>query len=121
IGALLGGATEGNADKLYEFGKNMGIAFQLQDDYLDAFGVAGKTGKQQGGDIRDNKKTVLLITALQRADEGQRNRILQLLQTDTEDKVPGMLELFRATGADTACRELVREYSESAFRYLEDV
>jgi geranylgeranyl diphosphate synthase type II len=121
IGALLGGATPGNADKLYEFGKNMGIAFQLQDDYLDAFGAAGKTGKQHGGDIRDNKKTVLLITALQKAEETQRRRINELLQTDAEDKVPEMLELFRATGADTTCRELVQWYSDQAFGALEDV
>ena len=57
MGALIGGATEGNADKLYRFGKNMGLAFQLQDDYLDAFGESDKVGKQTGGDIMANKKS----------------------------------------------------------------
>ncbi len=120
IGALLGGATGGNADKLYEFGKNLGIAFQLQDDYLDAFGEAQKTGKQNGGDIRDNKKTFLLLTALERASDTQRQQIRRLMQVDTGDKVPDMLAMFRDLGVDGSCRELVQHYSDKAFDALED-
>ncbi len=62
MGGILGGSSEGNQEHLYAFGKNLGIAFQVQDDYLDAFGDPEKFGKQPGGDIRANKKTFLLIT-----------------------------------------------------------
>jgi len=121
LGALAGGATEGNAEKLYEFGRNLGIAFQLQDDYLDAFGLPDKTGKQNGGDIRDNKKTVLLLTALEQASPSQRAEILQWMERDSPGKVEAMLALFRATGADGRCREMVAQYSDKAFACLEDV
>lgn len=121
MGALLGGATEGNAAKLYEFGKNLGIAFQLQDDYLDAFGAADKLGKQNGGDIKANKKTCLLIKARENANEAQRKQIDGWLQRDAEDKVAAMLQLFKDTGADKACREAVEKYSQMAFDCLEDV
>ncbi len=119
IGALLGGATAGSADKLYEFGKNLGMAFQLQDDYLDAFGDTEKTGKQQGGDIRDNKKTFLLLTALDRADGAQRQEINRLMKTEDADKVPGMLAVFSDLGVDVSCREMVQHYSDRAFHALD--
>ena len=67
MGAILGGAGERNQNLLYEFGRNLGIAFQVQDDYLDAFGDPEKFGKQVGGDIIANKKTFLLIHALETA------------------------------------------------------
>jgi geranylgeranyl diphosphate synthase type II len=121
MGALLGGATGGNASKLYEFGKNLGIAFQLQDDYLDAFGTSDKVGKQNGGDIKSNKKTYLLLKAQENADATQKQQISDWLQHDGEDKVPAMLELFVATGANIACREAVQKYSEAAFNCLEEV
>ena len=121
IGAMLGGATEGNADKLYEFGRSLGIAFQLQDDYLDAFGDAAKLGKQNGGDIRENKKTYLLLKAMEAANEQQRRELERLLATDSADKVPAMLQLFQETGADQACREAVAHYSNKAFECLDKV
>lgn len=121
IGGLLGGATEGNANKLYEFGKNLGIAFQLQDDYLDAFGATDKLGKQQGGDIKANKKTYLHLNAWQSASDTQRGNIAGWMQQDTEEKVPAMLNLFGETGADVACREAVSLYSQKAFDSLEEV
>lgn len=118
MGALLGGATEGNADKLYEFGKNLGIAFQLQDDYLDAFGA--ESGKIPGGDIIANKKTYLLLKAMENANDLQLTAINALLQRDDESKVPAMLSLFTNTGADVACREAVTHYSQLAFNSLEE-
>lgn len=120
MGALLGGATEGNANKLYEFGKNLGIAFQLQDDYLDAFGETDKLGKQNGGDIIANKKTYLLLKAQESANETQQTQIAELLNNNGPDKVSKMLELFRFTGADKACREAVEDYSQQAFNCLEE-
>lgn len=121
MGAILGGATEGNAAKLYEFGRNMGIAFQLQDDYLDAFGTADKVGKQQGGDIKANKKTFLLLHAQQQANATQHAAINELLRYHDEDKVGRMLQLFEDTGADKACRGQVQQYSDAAFQCLEEV
>ncbi|MEI8280401.1 MAG: polyprenyl synthetase family protein [Bacteroidota bacterium] len=121
MGALLGGATEGNANKLYEFGKNMGIAFQLQDDYLDAFGDTEKLGKQNGGDILANKKTYLMLKALENANEDQKREIYHWLQQDDAGKVGAMLSLFRIVGADAACREAVNHYSQKAFDSLEEV
>lgn len=120
MGALLGGTTEGNADKLYTFGKNLGIAFQLQDDYLDAFGDTDKLGKQNGGDIKSNKKTYLLLKAQANANEAQLQQINNWLANDREEKVPAMLQLFKDTGADTACREAVAMYSQRAFDCLEE-
>jgi len=121
MGALLGGATEGNANKLYAFGKNLGIAFQLQDDYLDAYGETEKLGKQNGGDIKANKKTYLFLKALENANEKQKKEIEALLHKDDENKVTEMLALFSATGADLACREAVNTYSQMSFDSLEDV
>ena len=121
MGALVGGGLGDNANKLYEFGRNLGIAFQLQDDYLDAFGDAGKLGKQNGGDIIANKKTYLLLKTLENLDQGQCNYLEGLLQSDSDNKVPLMLELYRSTGADAACREAVAEYSRLAFECMENV
>jgi geranylgeranyl diphosphate synthase type II len=121
MGALLGGTTEGNANRLYEFGKNLGIAFQLQDDYLDAFGTEDKIGKQSGGDILANKKTFLLLKALENAAADQRTAINDLVQANSDNKVSAMLELYKATGADKACKDAVARYSQAAFDCLEKV
>jgi len=121
MGALVGGGLGDNANKLYEFGRNLGIAFQLQDDYLDAFGDTGKLGKQNGGDIIANKKTYLLLKSLENVDQEQRNYLEGLLQSNSDNKVPSMLELYRTTGADIACRDAVAEYSRLAFECLENV
>ena len=121
MGALLGGATDGNSQKLYEFGKNLGIAFQLQDDYLDAFGTTDKVGKQQGGDIMANKKTLLLLKAQELANTEQHRDIAVLLEDNSEGKVAAMLQLYKNTGADIACRDLVQQYSNAAFDCMEEV
>lgn len=121
IGALLAGATRNNADKLYAFGKNLGIAFQLQDDYLDAFGDAARMGKQQGGDILANKKTYPLLLALAHADAAQEEALHQLLAGNEPGKVAAMLALFEATGAKAHTRTAVQAYSGAAFEALEDV
>jgi len=121
MGGLLGGSTEGNANKLYAFGKNLGIAFQLQDDYLDAYGAVDKLGKQNGGDIKANKKTYLLLNALENANNAQRKQIIECMACEDESKVSSMLQLFNETGADVACREAVNKYSQMAFDALEDV
>lgn len=121
IGALTGGAMGDNASKLYAFGINMGIAFQLQDDYLDAFGEPDLLGKQSGGDIIANKKTYLHLKAVEHASAAQRKEIESLLLHKGPDKVHAMLALFTATGADAQCREAAAHYSKLAFDCLEDV
>jgi geranylgeranyl diphosphate synthase type II len=121
MGALLGGSTEGNSNKLYEFGKNLGIAFQLQDDYLDAFGSEEKIGKQRGGDILANKKTFLLLKALENADQQQRLEITSMTHSEGNAKVSNVLSMYTATGADVACKEAVAKYSRAAFDCLEEV
>lgn len=122
IGALVADATEENCDKIYAFGKNLGIAFQLQDDYLDAFGSANKLGKQKGGDIMANKKTYLHIQALQAANSKQLGEINSwILSDNNEEKVPAMLQLFEDTQANTKCRQAVEYYSQKAFKNLEEI
>lgn len=121
IGAMLGGATEGTSRKLAAFGRNMGIAFQLLDDYLDAFGIPEQIGKQQGGDIKSNKKTFLLLYALNQGNAAQHAAIRQILASDRPDKVETMLQLYRDTGAEQACRAKANAYSDAAFDCLEDV
>jgi geranylgeranyl diphosphate synthase, type II len=121
LGAITGGGLGDNANKLYEFGKNLGLAFQLQDDYLDAFGDPVKSGKQNGGDIIANKKTYLLLKALENADTLQRKKIVHLLEGGGDEKVAAMLAIYTATGADVSCRQEVEKYSELAFDSFEQV
>ena len=121
LGAILGGAGLGNQDHLYEFGKNLGIAFQVQDDYLDAFGNPEKFGKQSGGDILANKKTFLLLQAIKVASLDQQETINHLLKTNEEDKVEKMLEIYRSCRVDEWAKELKQKYYSIAMDHLEDV
>lgn len=120
MGAILGGAGEGNADHLYNFGLNLGIAFQIQDDFLDAFGNPEKFGKQVGGDIVANKKTFLLIHALSVANETQLLTLQHLLENNHVDKVQEVLAIYRDCGVDDWAKSLKDKYVESALQHLED-
>lgn len=121
MGAILGGATPGNCKHLYEFGKNLGIAFQIQDDYLDAFGDPEKFGKEVGGDIRQNKKTFLLLHALEVATPDQRAKLDTLLVSNGSDKVPQVMEIFKACNVDAWAIELKEKYLQMALANLEDI
>ncbi|MHB1922768.1 MAG: polyprenyl synthetase family protein, partial [Chitinophagaceae bacterium] len=96
MGTILGGGSEGNAGHLYEFGRNLGIAFQIQDDLLDAFGNPEIFGKQPGGDILENKKTFLLLKAFDLSDQEQKSHIKFLIKKNPANKVEQMLEIFSA-------------------------
>ncbi len=120
IGGIIGGAGLGNQDILYAFGRNLGLAFQVQDDYLDCYGDTEKVGKQIGGDIVAGKKTFLLIKTLEVADEGQRRMMKELEQAPPAGKVAGMLAIFKACGVDVWARELKAHYHDAACRNLED-
>ena len=121
VGGILGGAGLGNQDILYEFGRNLGLAFQVQDDYLDCYGEAEKVGKQIGGDIVAGKKTFLLIKTLEVASAAQHRQIRELEQAPATEKVAGMLGIFRACGVDVWARELKTHYHDAASQKLEDI
>ena len=120
-GAIIGGASENNCRQLYEFGKKIGIAFQIQDDYLDAFGDAAIFGKEAGGDIKQNKKTFLLLHALEVANAEQKTALESLLKTNTEDKVEKVLAIFKACGVDAWAEDLKAKYLKEAFEHLEAI
>ncbi len=121
LGAMIGGASVGNTDHVYEFGRNLGIAFQIQDDYLDCFGDPAKFGKQVGGDIKANKKTFLMIHALESASASQQQQLTELIQTNPADKVEQVLSIFKSAGVDAWAMQLKNQYIEKAMQHLEDV
>lgn len=120
-GAILGGAGERNQHLLYEFGRKLGIAFQVQDDYLDAFGDPAKFGKQMGGDILANKKTFLLIHTLETAAVAQQIELKKLLQSNTADKIEKVQQLYRDCNADKWALQLKQQYLEEALKHLDDI
>jgi geranylgeranyl diphosphate synthase type II len=121
LGAILGGAGLGNQDHLYEFGKNLGIAFQVQDDYLDAFGDPAKFGKTPGGDIMANKKTFLLLQALKVATPDQSEKLLHLMSLTDESKIEPVLDIYRSCNVDEWAKELKKKYLSIAMDHLEEV
>lgn len=121
MGAHLGGASEGNSNRLYDFGKYLGIAFQVQDDYLDAFGDPEKFGKEVGGDIKQNKKTFLMLHTLEKATAAQKIKIQELIADNPADKVAQMLEIFKDCGADAWAKELKTFYLNKSLQALEEV
>jgi len=120
-GAILGGAGERNQDLIYGFGKKLGLAFQVQDDYLDAFGDPGKFGKQVGGDILSNKKTFLLIHALETATAAQKRELEQLMDKNPGDKIGKVLQIFRDCRVDEWALQLKNKFLDEACAHLEDV
>lgn len=121
MGAILGGSGEGNCRHLYEFGKNLGIAFQIQDDYLDAFGDPEKFGKETGGDIRQNKKTFLWLHAMEVANADQRKKLLELSVLNPANKVEQVISLFKDCNVDEWAIQLKEQYLQTALKHLEDI
>lgn len=121
LGAVLGGAGESNQKHLYEFGKNLGIAFQVQDDYLDAFGDPDKFGKQVGGDILSNKKTFLSIHAMEVANEKQLKELVSLHNGNEIAKVEKTLQIYEETKAGSWVKELKEKYYKVAMHHLEEI
>ena len=121
LGAILGGTGERNQQHIYAFGKNLGIAFQVQDDYLDAFGDPEKFGKQPGGDILANKKTFLMIHAMDVADGASKKKLQQLITENPADKVEKVLQIFKNCAVDSWAKELKEKYLQTALQHLEDI
>lgn len=122
MGALLAGAEAAEADLLYAFAEKIGLAFQLQDDYLDVYGDPAVFGKRTGGDILCGKKTFLLVKALARADDRQRERLAALLaSTDMpdEEKIRAVTGLYDELRIPEACTEAIDKCHEEARDRLE--
>ena len=121
MGAILAGATEEDAHYLYEFGKNMGIAFQLQDDYLDTFGTEESIGKKPGGDIRANKKTFLMLKSRELSNEHVLVQMDGALALDDDAKVENVRNLFLELNIDKHSKDIINQYSDKSFYYLEKI
>lgn len=124
IGAILGGASSQDADALYEFGEKVGLAFQLQDDYLDVYGDFQTFGKAIGGDILCNKKTYMLINAYTHADSLQRaelERWLLAKEYDATEKISCVTRLYSEIGVDKMANERICTYMREAERVLGSV
>jgi geranylgeranyl diphosphate synthase type II len=124
MGAIVAETTTKNADLIYDFGLNLGLAFQLQDDYLDAFGDPETFGKQVGGDIIENKKTYLYLKAIAFSDENQKNQLMHLFSihpSDNNDKINTVKDIFNVTDASSATQKAIQEYTLKAFETLEKI
>ena len=124
IGAVLAGASKADADNLYKFGEQIGLAFQLQDDYLDVYGDPKIFGKAVGGDIVSNKKTYMLINAFNRADSSQRAELQRLINTESFDrdkKVAAVTALYNEMSIDKMAKNKMDFFYEQSQRYLDRV
>ncbi len=121
LGAILGGAGIRNQEQLFEFGKNLGIAFQVQDDYLDAFGDPEKFGKKWGGDIMANKKTFLWIQATNVATPAQREELTRLINLNDESKISSTLAIYKECNIDKWAQKLKQHFLDKAMHHLEEV
>lgn len=124
MGAIVAGADEKDTEAMYRFGKNLGIAFQLQDDYLDVFGRPEVFGKQLGGDIRENKKTFLLLQAMALGSTAQREALAHWYSvepTDFEAKVRAVSRLFMESGAVAETQKELARYTAQAFEALDAI
>jgi geranylgeranyl diphosphate synthase type II len=124
LGAIMGGASEKDAQLLYSIGESVGLAFQLQDDMLDVYGDYETFGKRIGGDILCNKKTYMLIKALEGADAEQRAELERWLSaTDyvEEEKISAVTALYDAIGVREICQNLINEYFNKAQGLLDEL
>jgi len=121
MGAIAANASASDADLLYEFGLNLGLSFQIQDDYLDAFGETDKVGKQLGGDIIANKKTYLMLKTLELANEKQKADLERSLNYNDEQKVISIIEIFEEVGIKEHTSDLIQEYYEKSIKSLDQV
>lgn len=124
MGAIVANASKKDQDLMYDFGLNLGLAFQLQDDYLDAYGNPETFGKQVGGDIIENKKTYLYLKALELSSANGSRRLQDMFSIQLEDnteKIKMVKEFFVNSGSATATRGLIEEYTNKAFSVLEEL
>jgi len=125
MGAITAGASVHDQKHIYNFGKNLGIAFQMQDDILDTFGVQASVGKRIGGDIIQNKKTYLYLKSLELSDEKSKNELLQLYSPNSniaeQEKIDKVKALFKTCYVKTYADELKTNYKDLAISHLNAV
>jgi geranylgeranyl diphosphate synthase type II len=122
IGAILGGASAADQSRIYDFGIKLGLSFQIKDDWLDTFGESAKVGKKAGGDIIQNKKTYLLITLLNEANDGDKKTLLALLdEKDEQKKVSEVIALLNKYHISEKTNEKADELYQQALASLESV
>ncbi len=124
MGAIVAEVAEEQAQLLYDFGLNLGVAFQLQDDYLDAFGDPETFGKQVGGDIIENKKTYLYLKALEVVSASDKAILIELFngeEKNIEKKVKKVTTLFEANNIPDYTRQLIEKYTNKSFEYLKEL
>lgn len=124
MGAILADAPAADADNLYKFGEQVGLAFQLQDDYLDVYGDSKVFGKAIGGDIMSNKKTYMLINAFNLANDSQRKELMHWVTLDNpepKDKIDAVTRLYNEIGIDKLAEQKINHYFEQSRKYLASV
>ncbi len=122
MGAIIAETSEENSNLIYDFGLNLGLAFQLQDDFLDAFGNPETFGKQVGGDIIENKKTYLYLKATEFASTEEKEQLMHLFSiqpNENTEKIDSVKKIFEATGAADATKKAIQEYTLIAFEMLQ--
>lgn len=122
IGAVIGGASEANRDAAYRFGINLGLSFQIKDDYLDTFGEAARVGKRIGGDILNNKKTYLYIKTLEMASDADKDILLAMLaEADEEKKIAVVKNIMENSGARKLTEAKIEELYRKALKNLDEI
>ena len=124
IGAILADASAEDADNLYKFGEQIGLAFQLQDDYLDVYGDSKVFGKEIGGDITSNKKTYMLINAFNKANAAQREELTRWVSArdfDRNEKVDAVTRLYNEIGIDQLAQDKIAYYFAQSKKFLDAV
>ena len=124
IGAIMADASDDDANLLYKYGEQVGLAFQLQDDLLDVYGDPAVFGKAIGGDITSNKKTYMLINAMNRANGQQREELMGWIEAttfDRQEKIAAVTRLYDEIGIRQLCQEKINYYFQEAGKYLDKV
>jgi len=124
MGAIIANATIADQEKIYEFGKNLGIAFQLQDDYLDCFGNENDFGKKIGGDIIERKKTFLYIKTLELISGDEKSNFISLYNSpydNSKDKIALVKDMYNKCNIENEVTAEIQKYTDSAFQILESL
>lgn len=124
VGAIMADAPAEDVEHMYKFGEKLGLAFQLQDDLLDVYGNPAVFGKNIGGDITSNKKTYMLINAVNRANAAQREQLMKWIEAkefDRNEKVKAVTELYNEIGIRELCEQKIEEYYQESLVYLAKV
>lgn len=122
VGAIIGGASKEDQERIYNFGLYLGLSFQIKDDLLDTFGEQAKVGKRIGGDILNNKKTFLLINALKKASAEDKEHLLHLMDEKNEDKkIAEVKEIFNLYHIESYTQERIEKYYQDSIKYLDAI